>query len=871
MDLTTVQRLRLVVVGNGMVGHRFLTTLAELGVLDSLDVTVVGEEWRPAYDRVALSSVFAGRSAEELSMVEEGFFERHGVRCRFGDPVTSIDRRARTVVTASGVLLGFDRLVLATGSAPFIPPMNGSGGPGCFVYRTLDDLEEIAGAAADPAVQRGAVIGGGLLGLEAANALRNLGLATDVVEFAPRLMPVQLDDGGGRALRRHIEALGVTVHTGRRTLSIESDGTRPTALRFDGHEPLPTDLVVFSAGIRPRDGLAADAGLAIGERGGVLTDATMRTTDPAIAAIGECAAVQGRTYGLVAPGYQMARVAAEHLGAEVRGTTCTARFEAADLSTKLKLLGVEVASIGDVHGAAVDEVRHPLVWDDPNAGVYQRLDVDDGGRVVAAVLVGDASRYGEILASFRSGEPANAPGELLRPTSVADPTAGIDPSRLVCSCENVTAGALLEAVAEGCSSIGELKACTAAGTGCGGCLPVMEQVLRSGLEARGEAVSSALCPHFEHSRAELFEIVRIRGLRTFSEVLSEVGTVDPSERSGQGGPTVVGGAGCEVCKPAVASILASLGGGHILDGEQASLQDTNDHFLANLQRDGSYSVVPRIPGGEITPEKLIVIGEVARDFGLYTKITGGQRIDLFGARVEQLPVIWGRLVAAGFESGHAYGKSLRTVKSCVGETWCRYGVADSTTMAIRLEERYRGLRAPHKIKLAVSGCARECAEAQSKDVGVIATERGWNLWVGGNGGMRPRHAELLAEDLDDVTLVRYIDRFLMYYVRTADRLQRTASWIESIDGGLDHVRSVVVDDSLGVAATLEEMMEAHVATYECEWKATIEDPSRLARFVSFVNAPEAADPTIVFVRERNQIRPARPDERRAAQLMEVQP
>jgi nitrite reductase (NADH) large subunit len=845
-------RLRLVVIGNGMVGHRLLTTLADLGATAHMDITVLGEETRPAYDRVALSSLFGGRTPEDLSMVENGFFVDHDITCLLGDGVMEIDRTERTVRTESGVVVGYDRLVIATGSAPFVPPMDGSDGPGCFVYRTIDDLDAISAAAADPQVRRGVVVGGGLLGLEAANALINLGLETHVVEFAPRLMPVQLDEGGGLALRRLIEQLGVNVHTDRRTQGIHSDGVRPTQLTFDGHDPLPTDLVVFSAGIRPRDQIARDAGLDIGERGGVAVDEYLRTSDDSIHAIGECAAIGGRTYGLVAPGYQMARNVAAQLAAAAIGADYPGdAFVGGDLSTKLKLLGIDVASIGDVHG---DGDRFPLVWEDPVCGVYQRLDVDADGRILAAVLVGDAAPYAEILGRFRDAGAVDDPGALLRPALLDADAKGpqpIDPASGVCSCENVSAGTLLETVAGGCSTLGELKSCTRAGTGCGACVPIVEQILRVGLEARGESVSTALCEHFGHSRAELFEIIQIRGIRTFAEAIAEHG---------------LGGSGCEICKPVVASILASLGGGHILDGEQASLQDTNDHFLANLQRDGTYSVVPRIAGGEITPEKLIVIGEVARDFGLYTKITGGQRIDLFGARVEQLPVIWRRLVDAGFESGHAYGKSLRTVKSCVGETWCRYGVADSTAMAIRLEERYRGLRAPHKIKLAVSGCARECAEAQSKDVGIIATDRGWNLWVGGNGGMRPRHAELLAEDLGDETLVRYIDRFLIYYVRTADRLQRTASWIESLDGGVDRVRSVVVDDSLGVASTLEQMMDAHVATYECEWKATIDDPERMRRFVTFVNAPDEPDPTIVFIRERGQIRPARPEERRVHEL-----
>jgi nitrite reductase (NADH) large subunit len=672
-------------------------------------------------------------------------------------------------------------------------------------------------------------------------------------------MPVQLDEAGGEVLRAHVERLGVSVHTGRATTRIESDGCRPTRLAFEGHEPLEAEIVVFSAGIRPRDALAGAAGLELGPRGGVLVDDSLCSSDPAISAIGECAAVQGRCHGLVAPGYQMARIVAARLAhlAGVADAPDPATFEGADPSTKLKLLGVEVATIGDIHASPQEgNSRHALVWEDPRRGVYQRLDVDDDARVVAAVLVGDAAPWADALAWFRRGEPVEDPGALLRPPPPAGEARGdgaIDPAMAVCSCETVPAGTLLDAIAGGCETVAELKACTKAGTCCGGCVPVIEKVLRAGTGAPGSA--PPLCPHFTHTRAELYEIIRVEGHRTFADVLASRGVPGAAE---------VGGAGCETCKPAIASILASLGGGHILDGEQAALQDTNDHFLANLQRDGTYSVVPRIPGGEITPEKLIVIGEVARDFGLYTKITGGQRIDLFGARVEQLPTIWARLVEAGFESGHAYGKALRTVKSCVGQTWCRYGVADSTSMAIRLEERYRGLRAPHKIKLAVSGCARECAEARSKDVGVIATERGWNLWVGGNGGMQPRHAELLAEDVDDETLVAYIDRFLMYYVRTADRLQRTASWIEGLDGGISHVREVVVEDSLGICGTLEELMAAHVATYECEWAATLDDPARLARFVTFVNAPEEPDPTISFVEERGQARPARPGEAGAA-------
>jgi nitrite reductase (NADH) large subunit len=379
-------------------------------------------------------------------------------------------------------------------------------------------------------------------------------------------------------------------------------------------------------------------------------------------------------------------------------------------------------------------------------------------------------------------------------------------------------------------------------------VPLVKKILVAELTKVGVSVSNALCEHFAISRPQLFDVVRVTGLRTFSEIIERHGATE-------------GGRGCDICKPVVASILASLDDGHVLDGERATLQDTNDHVMANLQKDGSYSVVPRIPGGEVTPEGLLTIGQVAKDYGLYTKITGGQRIDMFGARLEQLPDIWRRLVDAGFESGQAYGKSLRTVKSCVGSTWCRYGVQDAVSLAVQLELRYRGLRSPHKIKLGVSGCARECAEARGKDVGVVATDGGWNLYVGGNGGFTPRHARLLAEDLDTETLVRTIDRFLMYYIRTADRLQRTAPWIDDVEGGLEGVRAVVMDDSLGIAADLDTAMARHVDVYEDEWKATLADPEKLRRFASFVNAPTTPDPSLAYVAERGQPRPATQAER----------
>ncbi|MGW0764407.1 nitrite reductase large subunit NirB [Streptomyces sp. NPDC002676] len=843
-------RPTIVLVGHGMIGQRFLEALAERGLTGTHRVVVLCEEPRPAYDRMHLTSYFSGTSPEELSMTDMEFIEQHGIELHTGDPAQSVDREARTVTARSGLTVGYDILVLATGSYPFVPPVPGKDAEGCFVYRTIDDVLAIE-AYAKSGATTGAVVGGGLLGLEAAGALQGLGLTTHIVEFAPRLMPVQVDDGGGAALLRTITGMGMSVHTGTGTQEIlaGSEGFVTGMKLSDGSE-LSVDLVVFSAGVRPRDQLARDCGLAVGERGGITVDEQCRSvTDPHVFAIGECAlAADGRVYGLVAPGNEQAVTAAATIAAD------EAAFTGADLSTKLKLLGVDVASFGDAHGTAEDCLD--VVYSDSRSGLYKKLVIGRDGTLLGGILVGDAEEYGTLRALTGSVPPV-APESLVLPAGVGGPTqlgpGALPDDAIICSCNNVTKATIRGAVTEhSCTSVPEVKKCTKAGTSCGSCEKVLGQLLKLELEASGVEVDKGMCGCFAQTREELYEIISALRITSYQELLDR-----------HGREAARGGEGCETCKPAVASIFASLAptigaSGYVLDGEQAALQDTNDHFLANLQKNGSYSVVPRIPGGEISPEKLIVIGEIARDFGLYTKITGGQRIDLFGARVEQLPMIWTRLVDAGFESGHAYGKSLRTVKSCVGQTWCRYGVQDSVRMAIDLELRYRGLRSPHKLKAAVSGCARECAEAQSKDFGVIATSNGWNLYVGGNGGATPRHADLLAQDLSDAELVRLIDRFLMFYIRTADRLERTSVWLDRIPGGLGHVQDVVVHDSLGICDELEALMAAHVSNYRDEWAETVNDPEKLARFVSFVNAPDTPDPVVAFVPERDQMKPDLP-------------
>ena len=835
----------LVVVGQGMVGYKLLECLVENGATDAWRVVAFGEEPRAAYDRVSLSTYFTGRSAEDLCLADPEVLDHPAIEFVPGDRVTVLDRDARKVMTAAGRTVAYDALVLATGSYPFVPPIPGHDGPGCFVYRTLEDLDAIKAYAADCGT--GVVIGGGLLGLEAAGALLGLGLTTNIVEFAPRLMALQVDDGGGETLRRTIEAMDIAVHTSKSTAGIvrSNGGARVEGLRFADGESLAADMVVFSAGIRPRDELARAADLALGERGGVLTDETCRSSDPAIYAIGECAAVGGRIYGLVSPGYAQARVVADRL---VGGD---ATFDGADLSTKLKLLGVDVASFGDAHGAT--EGCHELTFDDPIAGVYKKIVISpDKDKLLGGILVGDASDYGTLHQWMASNTDLPLhPSDLILPTRQGGGkallgVAAIGDGSTVCNCNNVSKGAICSAIAGGgLTTVGQVKAATKAGTGCGSCVPLCTAILHHELEKSGVTVDRSLCEHFPFTRQQLFDIVRARQVRTFDELISGWGR----------------GRGCEICRPAVGSMLASLWNEYVLDSAHAGLQDTNDRFLANMQKDGSYSIVPRVPGGEITPEKLIVLGEVARDFNLYSKITGAQRIDLFGARLDQLPDIWRRLIDAGFESGHAYGKALRTVKSCVGSTWCRFGQHDSVSLAIEIELRYRGFRAPHKLKSAVSGCARECAEAQGKDFGIIATETGWNVYVCGNGGMRPQHAVLLAENIDQEHVIKYLDRFLMYYTRTADRLERTAPWFNKLEGGIDYLRSVIVDDALGIAEELEAEMQRQVDTYRCEWKATIEDPAQVARFQTFVNADGAFDENQLYVLERGQKRPARPEER----------
>eukprot|EP00441_Pelagodinium_beii_P007343 CAMPEP_0197703570 /NCGR_PEP_ID=MMETSP1338-20131121/125504_1 /TAXON_ID=43686 ORGANISM="Pelagodinium beii, Strain RCC1491" /NCGR_SAMPLE_ID=MMETSP1338 /ASSEMBLY_ACC=CAM_ASM_000754 /LENGTH=1065 /DNA_ID=CAMNT_0043287467 /DNA_START=51 /DNA_END=3248 /DNA_ORIENTATION=+ len=860
---------RVVVVGHGPIGQSFIEKLTEQKA--DFKISVLCEEPRPAYNRVMLTQYFQDRDGDKndqmkLSYWSEAQLKEAQVELVYGRAV-EIDRAAKEVVyklngTATSARLSYDFLVLATGSYCFVPPTPGMTIPakknpewpddpasrpeGVFVYRTIEDLEMLI-AAAGKGAKSAAVIGGGLLGLEAAKAVYDLKLESHVLEMAPYLMPTQLNEAAGSCLTKKIEALDIKVHAGVKINEVLLEGERAVGLKVVEKgaaeaTDLKVDLIVVSCGVRPRDELAKACALEMGSRGGVKVDSGLQTSDPAIFAIGEVASIGGNfCYGLWAPGVEQADTLVKNL---VDGAKRVEYFKS-DLSTKLKLMGVDVASFGrdesfwfkrqfDGKDLSVRSLESFNELD----GSYRKLCFSaDGTQLIGGLLVGDAKDYSKLLQlskkddlggktaeSLAFGKPA--PGEAAGAAADGGDGTGLADDDIVCSCLNVSKADVKKAIVEkDAVTIPLLKKCTKAGTGCGGCCtPVGEvpRVLAATLKAMGKTLATGICPHFAFSRRELFDIIKVKNIKSFPEALETVGK----------------GEGCELCKPIVASILAGLWNDHVLKEGRDQIQDTNDRFLANIQKTGTYSVIPRTAGGDISPQELIAFGECAKKHGLWTKITGAQRLGMFGAAGHQLPAIWKELVEAGFESGHAYGKALRTVKSCVGSTWCRYGQQDSVSMAVALEDRYKGVRAPHKIKMAVSGCLRECAEAQGKDLGLIATSAGYNMYVCGNGGARPKHATLLASDIDEETALKYSDRFLMFYVSTAKHLQRTAPWLEELPGGIAYLKQVVIEDKLGICDELEALMAHNVANYKCEWREVAYDEELQKKFRQFANTEE---------------------------------
>ncbi|WP_299437241.1 nitrite reductase large subunit NirB [uncultured Aquimarina sp.] len=833
---------KVVVIGNGMVGYKFCEKFVASEKFTDYKLIVFGEEPRRAYDRVHLSEFYAGKTAEDLSMSAANWYEDNNIDLHVSEMITEINRENKTVANHRGDTYTYDYLVLATGSSAFVPPIAGVEKEGVFVYRTIEDLEATEAYAKKLKAQgktEAAVLGGGLLGLEAANAVKNLGLNAHVVEFAPRLMPRQLDKSASDMLQSKIESMGLKVHLSKQTQCLQGEKSIE-GLQYVDNTELKVDMLVVSAGIRPRDEVARECGLEIGTRGGIVVNQKMQTSDENIFAIGECALLNSMIYGLVAPGYDMAEVAMQQI------TGSDAKMpEYIDMSTQLKLIGTEVASFGDALNEAKEEIDE-ITYENKRSGIYKKINVSkDGKKLLGGILIGDSSDYNSLFQIYSNGmKLPEEPEDLILGSRGGDDggllgdVMDLPDGAQICSCESVTKGQICSAIENGeATDVSGVISCTKAGTGCGGCKPMVTDLTNATLKSLGIEIKDGVCEHFELSRQDLYKIIQVKGYTKFDEVLDNHGN---------------GGHGCELCKPLIASLMATINADTA--NKEYAIQDSNDRFLANIQRNGTYSVVPRVPGGEITPEKLIALGEIAKKYDLYTKVTGGVRIDLFGATLNQLPLIWKDLIDNGFESGHAYGKSLRTVKTCVGSTWCRYGMDESVSFGIELENRYRGIRAPHKIKGGVSGCIRECAEARGKDFGLIAVEGGWNLYVGGNGGATPRHAELFAEQIDNKTVIKYLDRYLMFYMRTAKPLQRTAAWQERLEGGLDYLKEVIIDDKLGIAKDLEKEMETLVNKFECEWTQAINDHEIMKRFNHFVNSDEEDD-NIAFVPMREQKMP----------------
>ncbi|KAG6041274.1 Nitrite reductase [NAD(P)H] [Claviceps citrina] len=882
---------RVVVVGLGMVGIAFIEKLLQYDAHEhEYTITVLGEESHVAYNRVGLSGFFEHRKVESLYMNPPEWYTAQAnslLNYHINTTVTAIDADKKTITCERGLIVPYDILVLATGSHASLPRRTPDfDAKGVFVYRTIDDLTNLIDFAAERKGTTGCVVGGGLLGLEAAKAMMDLDSFGKVrlIERNRWVLSRQLDQEAGNMVVQQVQDLGLDVLLGKRVGRIQVDERHSvTGVVFEDGEEAACSTLCFAIGITPRDELAKDSGLECAERGGgIVVGDDLSTSTPGIYAIGECASWQGQTFGLIAPGVEMAEVLAFNLTqAKLHAPRA---FKRPDISTKLKLLGVNVASFGDFFadrdgpkhlppryakkmangGTRTAAISRPaeqqsvkaLTYKDPFLNVYKKyIFTADGKYLLGGMMIGDTNDYIKVVTLVKNMKELDlAPSQLILGARKKKKKDGggddeddddddVPDDAQICSCHNVTKSDLVGKVKDGsCKDLAAIKACTKAGTGCGGCVPLVTSIFNKTMRAMGNEVKNYLCPHFSFSRAELYHIVMAKQLKTLPDVMREAGNDRDSS-------------GCEVCKPAVASIFASLWNKHVMDKTTHGLQDTNDRYLGNMQRNGTYSVVPRVPGGEITPDKLLVIGQVAKQYGLYTKITGGQRIDLFGARKQDLLDIWSKLVAAGMESGHAYAKSLRTVKSCVGTTWCRFGIGDSVGMAVRLEERYKSIRAPHKIKGGVSGCVRECAEAQNKDFGLIATEKGFNILVAGNGGAKPKHSELLAKDVPPADVVPILDRYLMFYMRTADKLQRTARWLESLPGGIRYLREVILEDKLGICASLESQMQQLVASYFDEWAEAIRDPRLAAQFRQFQNTADSLE-AVEVEHDRGQSRPA---------------
>lgn len=778
---------KLVVIGNGMAGARLVEDILAYDSA-AFDITIFGDEPYGNYNRILLSNVLNGsQDPAEIFLNPLAWYAENSVTLHAGKRVHTVDRENR-IVHADGVSAEYDVLVFATGSQPFIPPIPGTTLRGVFPFRTLDDCRNIADYAAGRT--NAVVIGGGLLGLEAAKGLMNHNLNVTIVEMAPWLMSVQLDEAGGRVLGQTIDRLGIRVLTDTSTKELYGN-THVEGVKFGDGSKTPADLVVISAGIRPNITLAKECGLAC-ERA-ILVDDQLRTSDPNIFAVGECVQHNGVVYGLVSPLWEQTKVLAQHL----TGINSNATYRGSKIATKLKVMGVELASMGRISDVQPgDEV---VQFSEPGRNVYWKTILRDG-KINAACLLGDLGPADELVRMFQAGTPAPTRRlELFftatsaqKETSLAD----LPDSHQICDCNGVNKGSVVAAIRAGKCTVPAIGKATRAGTGCGSCKKLIKGLIEAvagGVNADpSESWYVAAVPM---DKPTLVHEVKSRGLKSVSAVLRELGTGD-DEKSRNG----------------LASMLQSLWGKEYIDERDSRF--INDRVHANIQKDGTFSVVPRIYGGVTTADDLIKIGEVAKKYAVpMVKFTGGQRIDLLGVKKEDLPGVWADL---GMPSGYAYTKAMRTVKTCVGSEFCRYGTNDSTGLGIALEKRFQGFEFPAKVKLAVSGCPRNCAESTVKDVGVIATEGGeWEVSVGGAAGANVRKTDILCRVNTREEAHRIIGRFLIYYRDHAKWMERTYDFVPRV--GIDKLREIIVTDSLGIGEALDAEVDRTASAYVDPW------------------------------------------------------
>ncbi|AGE62177.1 NADPH-nitrite reductase [Bacillus subtilis] len=786
---------QLVLVGNGMAGVRAIEEILSVAK-DEFQITIFGAEPHPNYNRILLSKVLQGDTdIKDITLNDWDWYKENNIQLYTNETVIKVDTENKTVITDADRIQPYDELILATGSLPFILPIPGADKKGVTAFRDIKDTDTML--AASKQYKKAAVIGGGLLGLEAARGLLNLGMGVSVIHLAPFLMERQLDATAGRLLQNELEKQGMTFLLEKQTEEIVGDD-RVEGLRFKDGTSIEADLVVMAVGIRPNTTLGAESGIPVNR--GIIVNDYMQTKIPHIYAVGECAEHRGIAYGLVAPLYEQAKVLAKHIcGIE------TKPYEGSVLSTQLKVSGVEVFSAGDFNES--EEKKAIKVFDEQD-GIYKKI-VLRGNQIVGAVLFGDSSEGNRLFSMIQKEADISETSKIsiLQPLSQeagTSITAAMSDDEIICGCNGVSKGAIIQAIQEkGCSSTDEIKACTGASRSCGGCKPLVEEILQHtlGSDFDASAQKEAICGCTTLSRDEVVEEIKAKGLSHTREIMNVLGWKTPE--------------GCSKCRPALNYYLGMINPTKYEDDRTSRF--VNERMHANIQKDGTYSVVPRMYGGVTNSTDLRKIADVVDKYEIpLVKMTGGQRIDLIGVKKEDLPKVWEDL---DMPSGYAYGKTLRTVKTCVGEQFCRFGTQDSMALGIALEKKFEGLNTPHKVKMAVSACPRNCAESGIKDLGVVGIDGGWELYVGGNGGTHLRAGDLLMKVKTNEEVLEYAGAYLQYYRETANYLERTSAWLERV--GLSHVQSVLNDPEK--RQELNDRMNETLSVHKDPWKDFLED------------------------------------------------